>query len=245
MSGAAARQSITKPEEDRMLSENLFVWGDSIARGVMYDEIKERYTVCRETFDHALKTLGVNVRNYAKPGCTSKAALEILERSTAVDGAVAAIEFGGNDSDLIWKDVAETPDIFHEAVVTIADFKASMGRMIEKTRALGMHPIVVTPLPVVAERYLKWISRGLDGSAILKYLGSAQYIYRWQERYAYAAMEAARDAGCPVFDLRSIFLRQRDFDSLMSLDGIHPNPAGYQLITDTVLNAWQQSPAAN
>lgn len=31
----------------------------------------------------------------------------------------------------------------------------------------------------------------------------------------------------------------------MSLDGIHPNPAGYQLITDTVLNAWQQSPAAN
>ena len=67
MSGAAVRQSITKPEEDRMLSENLFVWGDSIARGVMYDEIRERYTVCRETFDHALKTLGVNVRNYAKP----------------------------------------------------------------------------------------------------------------------------------------------------------------------------------
>ena len=106
-------------------------------------------------------------------------------------------------------------------------------------------PVQGSPLPVVAERYLKWISRGLDGSAILKYLGSAQYIYRWQERYAYAAMEAARDAGCPVFDLRSIFLRQRDFDSLMSLDGIHPNPAGYQLITDTVLNAWQQSPAAN
>ena len=142
-----------------MLSKNLFVWGDSIARGVMYDEMKERYTVCRETFDQALKTLGVNVRNYAKPGCTSKAALDILERSAAADGAVAAIEFGGNDSDLIWKDVAETPDIFHEAVVTISDFKASMGRMIEKTRALGMHPIVVTPLPVVAERYLKWISR--------------------------------------------------------------------------------------
>ena len=60
-----------------MLSKNLFVWGDSIARGVMYDEMKERYTVCRETFDQALKTLGVNVRNYAKPGCTSKAALDI------------------------------------------------------------------------------------------------------------------------------------------------------------------------
>lgn len=223
-----------------MISDKLIVLGDSIARGVMYDEANDRYTICRDTFDQALKALGVYVKNLSKIGCTSKAALPIIEKCEKSEGAVMAIEFGGNDSDLVWKEVAQTPDSAHSALVPLDEYIATLKTLICGARRIGMQPVVVTPLPVVPERYFKWISRLLDENAIMRYLGSCQYIYRWQERYAYAAMDAAREERCPVFDLRSLFLGQRDFDSLMSADGIHPNPDGHRFIKDAVLKAWNK-----
>ena len=55
------------------------------------------------------------------------------------------------------------------------------------------------------------------------------------ERYALEALKAARDVECRIFDLRSEFLLQRDFPSLMCEDGIHPNKDGYQLISKAVM----------
>lgn len=223
-----------------MVSDKLYVLGDSIACGVMYSESQQGYTIFRDRFDRALKALGITVKNMAKPGCTSKGGLDILNACDAADGGVIAIEFGGNDSDLIWKEVAQTPSETHQALVPLNEYIRTMKQMIEKARALKMRPVVVTPLPVVAERYLKWISRSLNESAILDYLGSSQYIYRWQEQYAYAAASAAREANCPVFDLRGLFLGRRDFESLMSQDGIHPNACGHLLIRDSIVKAWKE-----
>lgn len=221
-----------------MIADKLYVWGDSIARGVYFDKARNQYSVCRDTFDHALRALGVAVRNFAKPGCTSKAALDMTETADIQPGAVAAIEFGGNDSDLKWSEVSEKPDEAHRALVPLNAYADSLKALIARARKLSLRPVIVTPIPVVAERYFKWVSAKLNPDAILKYLGSAAYIYRWQERYAYMAMQAARDADCPVFDLRSQFLDRRDFESLMSEDGIHPTPDGYRLIRDSVLSAW-------
>lgn len=226
-----------------MNANHLIVLGDSIARGVMYDAALEKYTLSRNTFEQALKAQGVGVQNYSKPGCTVEAAFPILKRLTQPEGAILAIELGGNDSDLPWSEVAQSPQTKHPAAVPLENFVPRLKTLVEQARQLGAKPLVVTPLPVVAERYLKWISRALSESAILQYLGSSQYIYRWQERYAYAAMTAAREANCPVFDLRSLFLGRRDFESLMSLDGIHPNQEGHLLIRDAVVEAWNRLPA--
>ncbi len=224
-----------------MKPERLCIWGDSIARGLVYDAVNQKYTLCRDTFERALRALGVSVRNYAKPGCTSEAAISIFRQSELTENGVAAIEFGGNDSDLIWREVSEKPETDHAALVPLDRFKRNIVNMVNGARGAGMRPVVVTPLPVVAERYFKWVSKQLNESAILRYLGSAQYIYRWQERYAYAAMDAARESDCPVFDLRGLFLDRRDFADLMCLDGIHPNPAGYALISEAVTGAWKSS----
>lgn len=223
-----------------MKPEKLCIWGDSIARGLMYDNENQKYTLCRDTFERALRAIGVSVRNYAKPGCTSDAALDIFKRSELTENSVAAIEFGGNDSDLVWSEVSEKPETEHAALVSLEKFKQNISNMVLGARNAGMRPVVVTPLPVVAERYFKWVSKQLNENAILKYLGSAQYIYRWQERYAYAAMEAARAVDCPIFDLRGLFLGRKDFADLMCIDGIHPNPAGYALISEAVTGAWQK-----
>lgn len=210
------------------------ILGDSIARGLMYDSAASRYTVYPDTYASKLKTLGYSLKNLARVGGTIDNALEMFEKCEKQPGGRLAIELGGNDSDLNWKEVAEDPDIYHEAKIPLKEFGEKLRRLISLARAEGLKPIVVTPLPVVAERYVKWISRGLDAEKILKYLGSYEYIYRWQERYALEALKTALSTDTEVFDLRSQFLYQRDFADFMCEDGIHPNPAGHALIAQAV-----------
>lgn len=139
-------------------SQQLFIFGDSISCGVMYDESAGRYTLCRNTYDRVLRRQDVPVKNYAKPGCTAADAVRDLEKTEPLAGAQCIIEFGGNDSDLNWEDVSRQPDIAHKAKVSLADFRASLLRLIDYARANAMQPIIALPLPVVADRYFEWIS---------------------------------------------------------------------------------------
>ena len=221
-----------------MLNNQLFILGDSISCGVMYDDAMHRYTLCRNTYDRVLRNEGVTVKSYAKPGCTAADAVSALGKTEALAGAICVIEFGGNDSDLNWEEVSREPNVPREAKVPLKDYHESILRLIAYARNNGMHPIVAIPLPVVADRYFEWISQKLDRNAILHYLGNPEYIYRWQERYAYEALKAANEANCSIFDLRGLFLGQRNFADMMSVDGIHPNEAGYGVIREAALKRW-------
>ncbi len=218
------------------------ILGDSIARGLMYDPGVSRYTLCRDTYASALQSKGYQLKNLARVGGTVDNALELYEQAEKKPGTLLAVEVGGNDSALNWEEVASSPDKRHEAKVPLKDFGAKLRALLTKAKDARLMPIVVTPLPVVARNYLNWISKGLDRSAIERYLGGAEYIYRWQERYALEALKAAQDTECHVFDLRSVFLYERDFASLMCIDGIHPNPAGYRLISAAVMEFAKRAP---
>ncbi|MBQ1256486.1 MAG: SGNH/GDSL hydrolase family protein [Clostridia bacterium] len=222
-----------------MQKNTLFVLGDSIGRGILFNEKLNRYSLCRNTFDTALKSAGVRVFNFAKMGMTSQNALSLMDRCEKSENAVAAIEFGGNDSDLNWNEVSRSPDIFHEAAVPVSKYEDNIASLAEKARKRGMRPVIVTPLPLIAEKFFSYVAKGRDENAIMTYLGSKQSIYRWQERYATAAIRAAHSAGCPVFDARSLFLNRLDFDSLIGPDGMHPNERGYKVLSDAVVNAWE------
>lgn len=221
-----------------MQKNTLYVLGDSIGRGILLDEKSNRYGLCRNTFDTALKSAGVRVFNFAKMGMTSENALSLIDKCERSENAVAAIEFGGNDSDLNWNEVSCAPDTFHEAAVPISRYEENIVSLAEKARKHGMRPVIVTPLPLIAEKFFSYVARGRDENAIMTYLGTKQSIYRWQERYATAAIRAAHSAACPVFDARSLFLNRLDFDSLIGPDGMHPNEKGYKVLSDAVVNAW-------
>ena len=45
--------------------------------------------------------------------------------------------------------------------------------------------------------------------------------------------------GCPVLDLRRLFLQKQDYRQYLCDDGIHPNEEGHQLITSEV-KQWLQ-----
>ncbi len=213
------------------------VWGDSIGKGIMYDNARNRHVICRDSYETHLKQHGVEVHNYSVMGCTAPKGIELMTESRMSSGGIAVIEFGGNDSDLDWKAVCDDPDTAAESVVkvTLPEFRKALAVMVNRAREFGLKPILSTPIPVMADRYLDWISIHLDRKKILDYLGAAEYIYRWQERYDIAVRQTAAELGVKLFDIRTRFLQERRIGDLMSIDGIHPNEKGHAVIRDTAL----------
>ncbi len=221
-----------------MEKNTIFVWGDSLAKGVYFDESRGRYAILRESCLRLLeKEGGFTVRNYAEMGRTAKECLAQAEEYETEAGAVAVFEFGGNDSDMDWAAVAREPDREHPARSGIGEFRRALGGLAAFARRRGMEPLFVTPLPLDGERYFHWVSRGLDADAILHYLGGdAHMMYRWQEQYAAAVRDAAREENVRLLDLRGAFLSDRRFREYYCLDGIHLNQRGHRKMYEFILS---------
>ena len=125
------------------MAKLITVLGDSIARGLMYDSASSRYTVYPDTYASTLKSLGYSLKNLARVGGTIDNALEMFDRCDKQPGGRLAIELGGNDSDLNWKEVAENPDVYHEAKIPLKEFGEKLRRLISFARASELKPIVV------------------------------------------------------------------------------------------------------
>jgi len=211
----------------------IYVFGDSAAQGICLDE-SGNYRVSRRGCVRLLKKAGYPIVNYAMHGYTVRQGLAAFRKIQAEPKSRCVIEFGGNDCDLDWDAVSREPDRFHDGRVPIADFGAGLEQFIRDAREREMEPILVTPLPLMSERYYAWVCRGRSAENILRYLRKdPESISRWQERYANAIRETACRCGCRLIDLRSWMLNELDYPSLMCMDGIHPNEAGHALIART------------
>ena len=221
-----------------MMPKAICVWGDSLAKGIVFDENRGRYAILRENCLRMLEqAFHVPICNYAAMGRTASDCLREISESELVPGGVAVIEFGGNDSDLCWADVAKDPDHEHPARCSLPQFRESLRGLIRFVRQGGMKPVLVATLPIDGEKYYRWVSRGLDAAAILSYLGDPQMMYRWQERYACAVRDVACEENARLLDFRTDFLADRQFFRLFCDDGIHPNALGHQKLFHCAMNA--------
>ncbi|MDD2457757.1 MAG: SGNH/GDSL hydrolase family protein [Eubacteriales bacterium] len=218
------------------MMSSIHIWGDSIGKGVVYDESRGRYVISGLRWTTQIEDrLGIPVQNHARMGAVIRDGLRELERSQDLSGAIAVIEFGGNDCDLPWAEVAAKPDQDHPAKVPVDLFRSLLEQFIRQVRSRGARPLLVTPPPLDAARYFAWVTRQLDAEAVRHYLGDIQHIYRWQERYAIAVRDVAQKLNCELFDLRDAFLAERDVASFLCVDGIHPNERGQSLIAQAAL----------
>lgn len=212
----------------------LNVWGDSIAKGVIFDEARERYVICRESCLQLLKReRGVTVQNHSVMGQTSEDGLTRMQPQALNPGDIAVIEYGGNDCDLDWKAVSEHPDVAQYGKVPVEQFSRNLEEMVRRARAADTEPVLITPPPLISKRYFDWVSRGLDADNILQYLGDVEAIYRWQENYAEHVAALAERLRVRLVDIRSRMLKE-DTGELMCVDGIHPNGRGHRVIYETV-----------
>ena len=211
------------------------VYGDSISRGVTFDENRGRYTYLKEGFDKLLERRGIlKVINHSRFGATAEEGFEAYEKEPEPDCKYIAIAFGGNDCTPDWKGASENPDNYYPPKTSLNSFESTLRRFVNKVKSMGQIPILVTPPPLVAERYVNWISNGLNKDNILKYIGDIHHVYRWQEQYALAVHQAARRTRSYLFDLRAFFLRKPVLGALYCIDGMHPNDKGHQWIARAI-----------
>lgn len=217
-----------------MAVQSISLWGDSIGKGVIYDEMRGRYAILKENCVSLIsRALNRPIDNHAVMGATASQGVAKMRDDFLHEGGLAVIEFGGNDCDMPWKDIAEHPESEHRPKATVDEFTCALHTLVDKVRTAGMEAMLVTPPPLDAERYFAWVTRGLDAKVVLDWLGDVQHIYRWQERYAAAVRDVAMQTGCRLLDLRDAFLDVRSLSEYFCIDGIHPNAKGHELLART------------
>jgi lysophospholipase L1-like esterase len=215
------------------------LFGDSISKGVIIDELRDRYTMTKSCFANLLASGGpaLDLANYSMLGCTvEKGRSMIARRRRDVLGCeVMVLEYGGNDSDHDWKAIAENPFAEHLPKTPIAEFEHTYRAIIDELRELGKKIVMFNLPPIDEHKYFNWFSRGLDREKILAWLGgSAEYIYRFHEIYNVRVCNIAADYNIPLIDIRTAFLERRNYSDYLCADGIHPNERGHALIAETI-----------
>lgn len=221
-------------------AKKAIVWGDSVARGVVFDESRNRYRLAPcPAASYIAKERNMEITNRSRMGMTSSEGVEMLEKDlrAGLRADLAVLEFGGNDCDFDWKSVSDQPDSPHQPKTDAERFRQNLHRMIDDVRAAGMKPVLVNLPPVDGESYLHFLSgKGLSESNILKWLGTPSQIYRFQERYSMIVAQVARECKCRLLDIRSAFLKVRNAAYLLCTDGIHPSADGQLLIGKAILD---------
>lgn len=218
---------------------NYIISGDSISKGVIYDEVRSKYVILEDNYVSLLqdKLKGV-VRNTARFGNTLIKGIGNLKKDVLKDKPnIVLIEYGGNDCDFHWNEIADNPDALHSPKTDFAVFETMLTETIHYLKNQQITPILMSLPPLNADKYFKWVSQSNPEAEIniMKWLGSVTKIYWWQERYNSTIIKVSEMTKTKYIDVRGAFLEHPDFTKFICVDGIHPNKAGHQIICDKVL----------
>lgn len=214
------------------------VWGDSVLKGVVFDPLRRRYVLLRESAIALVsRQLATPVENCSRMGRTAPQGLEAMRSMPpeAMRDQLVVLEYGGNDCDFDWKQVDAAPEAGHQPHTPVAAFEAVLRELVDYVRACGGIPILCTLPPLDAGKYFSWITRGLKPERILSFLGKPERIYHWQELYNFVILRVAQAAGCPCVPLRERFLCLVRGEEVLCEDGIHPNAQGHLLLAQGLL----------
>jgi acyl-CoA thioesterase I len=219
---------------------NFLVSGDSISRGIIFDEGKGKYTVMENSYVALVqRQLKGIVQNASRFGNTLIRGIGRLGKDISKSRPdVVLIEYGGNDCDFAWDEVAANPELPHKPQTDLSLFEGTLTAAIASLNESDIVPVLMTLPPLDADRYLRWVSKQdfqVAGN-ILKWLGSVVKIYWWQERYSSSIVTIAERTKTRWIDIRGAFLRSPDYSDLICKDGIHPNGRGHELIAKTIVD---------
>lgn len=219
--------------------------GDSLSKGVILTD-KEKYSLVDLSFlDIVGSSLGIQVENYSKFGCTVSFGEKMIERhkERISSSDYTLIEFGGNDCDFDWMKIAESPLEEHAPKTEINIFRKSIVKLIENVRELGSKPVLLSLPPILSDKYFSFFSRMMPQEHkdnIVSWLGGdIGIISRWHECYNRELFKVASQTNTEIIDITSPFDTYRgDLKALYCTDGIHPNAEGHKLIAKEIINIY-------
>jgi len=230
-----------------MKTKNVILFGDSLLRGVTLDK-NNRYTFGNVDWKCVENELGINICNKSRFGCDVTKGQKIVDECLALssDIDVAVVEYGGNDSDYFWGEVAKTPLQKHNPKTVLPLFENKLDNIVKQIKSKGIKVVMMSLPPLEPNRYLNWISKNDSHTRdnIMQFLGDVEIIYRRQEMYSNAVTKIAYKNGCELVDVRQDFLQSDNFPDLMCLDGIHANERGQQLIVNSFLRYFSDTKLA-
>lgn len=221
------------------IRKKIAVWGDSILRGVVFDELRGGYRLladgCADLFSRAA---GLQILNRSRFGCTIDKGAALLDKALAehLECDYLLLEYGGNDCDFDWPAVAAAPEQPHLPHTPLPEFDRQLRRLVSLLRQNQIAPILMSLPPISGQGYLDFlVGKGLNRQALLRFLGDAQQIYRYQESYSLAITRIALQECTVYVPVREAFLAEFDSPSLLCADGIHPNESGHRLMGQVFL----------
>lgn len=214
----------------------LVIFGDSILKGVIYSSEKKKYELSSDNKYEELQKYGVSVVNNCKMGATIDKGLSILEKrlTDCDDGTTVLFEYGSNDCDYDWNRISAEPESEHLPFTPESEFTEKYQTAINYAKSKGAKVVISTLIPISAQKFMNWISRGKSYDNILKWLGDVDHLARWQLHYNDIVGNIAADNGCEVLDLRHPFALKNHGGVLLCEDGIHPTQAGHNLLVNTL-----------
>ena len=224
----------------------LVALGDSIIKGVLVQSEGERsrYSLAEKSIvECCAERLGGESLNLGKMGCTIEAGERILNRCLdKMSGAqYVLLEYGGNDSDYNWQEIAEAPEKEHFPRTRLEVFEQVYERVINKIKAMGAIPLVLSLPPMDAERYFAFFSQKWEEgfrANVMRWLGgSTNTIMSGHELYNLATMRVAQRTGAQWIDVTSELLKHHNYRAYLCDDGIHPNERGQRMIAEAVLQS--------
>ncbi|MDP4091355.1 MAG: SGNH/GDSL hydrolase family protein, partial [Bacillota bacterium] len=190
---------------------NFVVYGDSISKGVVYDDTLKRYVLLKENFASLVgNKLKCVIYNMGKFGNNIVRGQQRIESEVIKKNPdFVLIEFGGNDCDLDWEAVARDPKGNHVPKTELPVFEKTLENIIRYFKKLNIIPVLMTLPPLDSERYFKWVCKNDPAAeeAVLSFLGDTKRIFTWQEQYSVKIEETAEKYGTAIIDVREAFLR--------------------------------------
>lgn len=219
--------------------KSIVVLGDSISRGIVLKE--NHYSILDTGFvDQCANELQLDIQNFSRMGSTVTRGLQILEqrKEAVAQSDITVLEYGGNDSDFFWTDIAETPEKRHTPKTGLVQFRSTYTQMIQRIRELGSVPVMLS-LPLMdGTKFFEFTTRtmsAIEREHILAWLGGQlERIRNYHDMYNLEIFRLAQEMRVPMVDITTPFLDNRDYTRYICADGIHPSQEGHNLIAHKI-----------
>lgn len=229
---------------DTNMISKVVALGDSITKGVVLDG--SRYKILNNAFvEQCREELSLPFDNYARMGCTVERGLEIMDKheQSIRESDITFLEYGGNDSDFNWQEIADAPKLQHYPHTELPLFVRTYRQMIQRVREWGSQPVLLS-LPLMDhERFFGFVCRDMNGQSrenVLGWLGGqVERIRNYHDMYNLQLFRLAAEERVPIVDITSPFLVNTDYTRCLCEDGIHPSSLGHDMIATQILQNWK------